>query len=206
MNPKRKNRLILVLLIIVGVAGAVTLGLKALDKNLLYFFSPSQVKAGEAPINHSFRLGGLVSTGSVVREKDGLTVHFDLTDGAETITVTYTGILPDLFREGQGIVATGKLDGTTKDNKPQFIAQEVLAKHDENYMPPEVQDALDKAHKEGKQKYMENIQAKQADASAAANSATANTAAPANVSPTYAPPVNTSQEPASQPASGAMSQ
>lgn len=172
MNPKRKNRLILVLLIIVGVGAAVTLGLKALDQNLLYFFSPTQVKAGEAPIDHSFRLGGLVSDNSVQREKDGLTIHFDVTDGAETIAVTYTGILPDLFREGQGIVATGKLTGEMKNGKSQFVAEEVLAKHDENYMPPEVQEALDKAHKEGKQKMAENIQAK-AEAEKVADSAQA---------------------------------
>jgi len=159
MTPKRKNRLILVALILAGVAAAVTLGLKALDQNLLYFFSPTQVKAGEAPIGHSFRLGGLVSDGSVQREKDGLTIHFDITDTAETITVTYTGILPDLFREGQGIVATGKLDGTTQDGKQHFVAEEVLAKHDENYMPPDVQDALDKAHVEGKEKLAEQAEA-----------------------------------------------
>ncbi len=154
MNPKRKNRLILVFLILAGVGAAVTLGLKALDQNLLYFFSPTQVKAGEAPIDHSFRLGGLVTNGSVKREKDGMTIHFDITDNAETIAVTYVGILPDLFREGQGIVATGKLDGSTIDTPKgklaHFVADEVLAKHDENYMPPEVQDALDKAHVEGK--------------------------------------------------------
>lgn len=159
MNPKRKNRLILVVLILAGVGAAVTLGLKALDQNLLYFFSPTQVKAGEAPVGHSFRLGGLVTGGSVQREKDGLTIHFDITDTAETIAVTYTGILPDLFREGQGIVATGKLDGTIKDDKEHFIADEVLAKHDENYMPPDVQDALDKAHVEGKEKMVENAAA-----------------------------------------------
>ena len=153
MNPKRKNRLYLVLLILAGVAGAVTLGLKALDQNLLYFFSPTQVAAGEAPVDHSFRLGGLVVAGSIKRETDGLTIHFDLTDTAETITVTYTGILPDLFREGQGIVATGKLTGANK-----FMAEEVLAKHDENYMPPEVADSLKVAHEEGKKKLMEQAQ------------------------------------------------
>lgn len=150
MTPKRKSRLILILLILAGVGAAVTLALKALDQNLLYFFSPSQVKAGEAPVGHSFRLGGLVTDGSVQREKDGLTIHFDITDNAQTIAVTYVGLLPDLFREGQGIVATGKLDGTLKEGKEHFFADEVLAKHDENYMPPEVQDALDKAHVEGK--------------------------------------------------------
>jgi len=156
MNPKRKNRLILVLMILVGVGAAVTLGLKALDQNLLYFFSPTQVKAGEAPIDHSFRLGGLVTDNSVKREKDGLTIHFDITDGAETIAVTYTGILPDLFREGQGIVATGKLDGSMKNGLAHFVADEVLAKHDENYMPPEVKEALEKGHIEGKKKLAEN--------------------------------------------------
>ncbi len=163
MNPKRKNRLILVFLILAGVGAAVTLGLKALDQNLLYFFSPTQVKAGEAPVGHSFRLGGLVTNGSVKREKDGMTIHFDITDNAETIAVTYVGILPDLFREGQGIVATGKLDGISIDRPTgkleHFIAEEVLAKHDENYMPPEVQDALDKAHVEGKKEMVKAAEA-----------------------------------------------
>lgn len=164
MNPKRKNRLILVLLILAGVAAAATLGLKALDQNLLYFFSPTQVKAGEAPVDHSFRLGGLVAADSVKREKDGMTIHFDITDNAETIAVTYVGILPDLFREGQGIVATGKLDGSSVDSPKgklaHFVAEEVLAKHDENYMPPEVQEALDKAHVEGKEAMVKAASAK----------------------------------------------
>ena len=155
MTPKRKSRLNLNLLIHAGGGAAVQLAVKALDQNLLYFFSPSQVKAGEAPVGHSFRLGGLVTDGSVQREKDGLTIHFDITDNAETIAVTYVGLLPDLFREGQGIVATGKLDGTLKEGKEHFFADEVLAKHDENYMPPEVQDALDKAHVEGKKAMVE---------------------------------------------------
>jgi cytochrome c-type biogenesis protein CcmE len=150
MNPKRKNRLILVLLILTGVAAAVTLGLMALKQNIQYYLSPMEVKAGKAPINHTFRLAGLVSTGSVQRQPDGLTTHFNITDGVETVAVSYTGILPDLFREGQGIVATGKLDNTTKlinnnQTVAHFIAEEVLAKHDETYMPPPVQEALDKA-------------------------------------------------------------
>jgi cytochrome c-type biogenesis protein CcmE len=99
------------------------------------------VAGGEAPAGHLIRVGGLVTTGSVKRQADGLTVNFDITDNAETITVQYTGILPDLFREGQGIVARGRLqDGNL------FVAEEVLAKHDENYMPPEVADALKTAH------------------------------------------------------------
>jgi len=140
MNPKRKNRLVLVLLILAGTGLAVALGTMALKENIQYYLSPMEVKAGKAPVNHSFRLAGLVSVGSVKREKNGLTTHFDITDNVETITVTYTGILPDLFREGQGIVATGKLDSPAT-----FVAEEVLAKHDETYMPPPVQDALDKA-------------------------------------------------------------
>lgn len=175
MNPKRKNRLMLVLLIIVGVGGAVALGLKALDQNLLYFFSPTQVMSGEAPTDHSFRVGGLVVDGSVKREKDGLTSHFDLTDNKKTITVTYTGILPDLFREGQGIVATGKLDGSSKNGNLHFVAEQVLAKHDENYMPPEVKDALAKSHAEGIQKAAEKTQ-QQAESKTMANAEAAGVA------------------------------
>ena len=156
MNPKRKNRLYLVLLILVGVSTAVILGTMALKENIQYYLSPLDIKAGKAPIDHTFNLAGLVSDGSVKREKDGMTIHFDVTDGAETIAVTYVGILPDLFREGQGIVATGKLDGSVKEKKEHFVAADVLAKHDETYMPPPVQDALDKAHKEGKKQLAEN--------------------------------------------------
>ncbi len=146
MTPKRKKRLLLVLLIVAGVAGAVTLMTKALNENINLFYSPIQVVAGEAPTGHTFRLGGLVAAGSVKREgNEGLTVHFDVTDEAEKVTVAYTGILPDLFREGQGIVALGKLG-----NDGIFVADEVLAKHDENYMPPEVAEALEKGHEEGK--------------------------------------------------------
>jgi cytochrome c-type biogenesis protein CcmE len=121
-----------------GVASALVLN--AFQSNLVFFFTPSQVASNEAPRDRSFRVGGLVETGSVVREKDALTVRFNVTDTAKTIPVVYTGILPDLFREGKGVVAQGKLgpDGT-------FKASEVLAKHDENYMPPEAADALKKA-------------------------------------------------------------
>lgn len=129
--------------IVVGLAGlAVAIGLiaNAFNQNLVFFFSPSDIQANQAPINHDFRLGGLVEEGSLKRENDGLTVHFVVTDNANTIPVTFTGILPDLFREGQGVVAQGKLN-----ENGVFLAKEVLAKHDESYMPPEVQDALDKA-------------------------------------------------------------
>lgn len=133
----RRQRMIFVGIILAGIVGATILAIMAIGENMLYFFSPSQVRAGDAPSGANFRVGGIVVGGSVRRPGDGLTVEFDLTDNAETITVTYTGILPDLFREGQGIVARGWLrdDG-------MFAAEEVLAKHDENYMPPEVNDSL----------------------------------------------------------------
>ena len=134
---KKSRRKVLVIAVVFGVATASVLGLTAFEENLLYFYSPTQVKAGEAPQTHSFRVGGLVVDGSVKRAPDSLTVQFDVTDNQESMTVEYTGILPDLFREGQGIVAMGsyKSDG-------RFVADEVLAKHDEKYMPPEVADAL----------------------------------------------------------------
>ena len=144
MTPKRKQRLMLIGLMVVGVGVAAGFALKAFNENLMYFYTPSKVVAGEAPAGHLIRVGGLVTNGSVKRQADGLTVTFDLTDNAETITVQYTGILPDLFREGQGIVAHGRLQSDR-----MFVADEVLAKHDENYMPPEVADALKTAHKEG---------------------------------------------------------
>ena len=144
MTPKRRKRLLLILLMVSGVAVAAGIALKAFNENLMFFYSPSNVVAGEAPLNHLIRVGGLVTSGSVQRQPDGLTVKFDVTDNAETITVQYTGILPDLFREGQGIVAHGRLQEDLL-----FVADEVLAKHDENYMPPEVADALKATHEEG---------------------------------------------------------
>ncbi len=139
MKPRQK-RLAMVAIGLVGLGIAATLVLRAFNSNLVFFFSPTQVVAKEAPTEGDFRLGGLVETGSLQREDDGLTVHFTVTDTAVTIPVTYTGILPDLFREGEGVVAQGRLgpDGI-------FRAEEVLAKHDEKYMPPEVADALAKA-------------------------------------------------------------
>ena len=139
MTP-RKKRIAIVFLIIIGMGIAAALILTAFEKNLLYFYSPTQIAAGEAPKARAFRVGGLVLEGSVERDPDGLNVRFVLTDTANQVTVAYEGILPDLFREGQGIVANGTLD---KDDI--FQAKEVLAKHDENYMPPEVADALEKA-------------------------------------------------------------
>ena len=144
---KRSRRKVLIFAIVFGVAVATVLGLTAFEENLLYFYSPTQVKEGEAPQTHSFRVGGLVVDGSVIREPDSLTVQFDITDNTEIMTVEYTGILPDLFREGQGIVAMGNL----QDNG-RFVAQEVLAKHDENYMPPEVAAALKASEQAAKEK------------------------------------------------------
>ena len=140
MTPRRKKRLIIVVAIFLGLSVTTALALKAFNQNMMFFYSPTEVKAGKAPINHNFRLGGLVVVGSVRREADKLAVQFDLTDNTETITVVYDGILPDLFREGQGIIARGQLndDGV-------IVADEVLAKHDEKYMPPEVSDALSKS-------------------------------------------------------------
>jgi cytochrome c-type biogenesis protein CcmE len=142
---KRSRRKMLVAMVIFGVGIATVLALTAFDENLLYFYSPTQIHAGEAPQNRAFRVGGLVVNGSVRREENSLAVQFDLTDNAEVVPVTYTGILPDLFREGQGIVAMGRIDSSGL-----FVADEVLAKHDENYMPPEVADALKTAHEAGK--------------------------------------------------------
>jgi len=139
----RHKRLIIILAGVAVLSVALTLIFKAFNSNMVFFFSPSDVQAKQAPVDKAFRLGGLVENGSLQREDDGLTVHFKVTDNANTILVTYTGILPDLFKEGQGVVTQGKLN-----NDGTFIASEVLAKHDETYMPPEVAEALDKAKKQ----------------------------------------------------------
>jgi cytochrome c-type biogenesis protein CcmE len=141
MKP-RQRRLVLVAAGLALLAIAATLVLNAFQSNLVFFFSPSQVAAKEAPVNKTFRLGGMVETGSLQRSTDGLNVQFVVTDTAQRIPVQYTGILPDLFREGKGVVAQGRLgeDGV-------FRAKEVLAKHDENYMPPEAAEAIAKAQK-----------------------------------------------------------
>ena len=137
MTPTRKQRLTFVVILVTGFAAATALALFAFQKNLLYFYSPSQVTSENINVDQMFRLGGLVVEGSVIRHDDGVTTSFDLTDTADSITVSYTGLLPDLFREGQGIVAQGRIN-----QQGVFVAQEVLAKHDENYMPPEVAEAL----------------------------------------------------------------
>ena len=140
MHPKRKRRLMFVVLILLGVGTAAGLAITAFQENMMYFISPSEVAAGEAPAGRNFRLGGLVKAGSVQREADGVTVAFVVTDTAADVPIRFRGILPDLFREGQGIVAIGHLD-----EQGVFVADEVLAKHDETYMPPEVAEALEKA-------------------------------------------------------------
>lgn len=140
MNPQRKKRLFIVLAILAGVGIAVALALSALQQNINLFYTPSQIAGGEAPKDTRIRAGGLVKEGSVKRSSDSLEVDFVVTDGAADVTIRYQGILPDLFREGQGIVALGRInqDGL-------LVADEVLAKHDENYMPPEVTQALEKS-------------------------------------------------------------
>ena len=137
MKPRHK-RAALIAGGLAALAIAAYLVLNAFESNLVFFFSPTQVAAGEAPKNRTFRVGGLVKLGSVSR--DNLTVNFVVTDTAQEMSVSYTGILPDLFKEGKGVVAQGKLGVDGK-----FVASEVLAKHDENYMPPEAKDAVDKA-------------------------------------------------------------
>ncbi len=140
MKPVRRKRLTLVLIIVLGVGTAVGLTLYALQQNINLFYSPSQIAAGEAPQARSIRVGGLVLEGSVQRDPQSLLVSFVLTDNLEQVQIRYQGILPDLFREGQGIIARGTL---TNNNTLQ--AEEVLAKHDENYMPPEVAESLKQA-------------------------------------------------------------
>jgi cytochrome c-type biogenesis protein CcmE len=141
MTPRQK-RMITVVAILAGVGVATAFALQAFQSNLLYYYSPTQIAAGEVPDASAIRVGGLVREGSVARAPGSMEVRFTLTDYGNEVVVSYSGVLPDLFREGQGIIARGNLgtDGV-------FVAQEVLAKHDENYMPPEVADSL-KPHQE----------------------------------------------------------
>lgn len=144
MKPRRK-RLLWVLAGVALVGLAVTLVLRALDANVMFFYSPSQIHAGEAPQGAAFRIGGLVEVGSLQRSADGLQVQFMVTDEVQRVPVRYQGLLPDLFREGKGVVASGKLQANGV-----FEASEVLAKHDENYMPPEAAKALEDAARTSK--------------------------------------------------------
>lgn len=140
MTPRRR-RMVLVGLVVLGVGAAAAFALTAFQENLLYFYSVSDVVDGKAPGDRAFRIGGMVSQGSVERPPGSLEVRFVLTDYGKDVTVSYSGVLPDLFREGQGIIARGRLAGSGV-----FVAEEVLAKHDENYMPPEVAESLKKQH------------------------------------------------------------
>ena len=137
---RRHKRIGFIIAGLAGLAIAAGLALNAFQDNLVFFFSPSQVAAKEAPTGRTFRVGGLVQEGTVKRDTDGLTVRFTVTDTAQSIPVVYKGILPDLFKEGRGCVAQGRMnaDGV-------FYADQIMAKHDENYMPPEAAEALDKA-------------------------------------------------------------
>jgi cytochrome c-type biogenesis protein CcmE len=137
---RRHRRIAFIVTGLVGLGVATYLVASAFRNNLVFFFSPTQVAAKEAPVNRTFRVGGLVQNGSLLRDKDGLTVKFVVTDTAANVPVVYKGILPDLFKEGRGCVAQGRLDA-----EGVFHAEQVLAKHDENYMPPEAGQAIDKA-------------------------------------------------------------
>lgn len=136
---RRKQKLALLSLAVLALSGATLLVLNAFQSNIVFFFSPSEISQGKAPANTTFRAGGLVEQGSVKRSADGLNVEFLITDLVQNLPVSYTGILPDLFREGQGVVVQGKLVNG------HFQAEQVLAKHDENYMPPEAAAALEQA-------------------------------------------------------------
>ena len=152
---KRHKRIAFIVASLAALGLATWLVLGAFRQNLVFFFSPTQVAAKEAPVNKTFRIGGLVENGSLTRENDGLTIRFTVTDTANTIPVVYKGILPDLFKEGRGCVAQGRVgsDGV-------FYADQIMAKHDENYMPPEAARALDKAKDMNKVKNSANEAAK----------------------------------------------
>lgn len=139
MKAARKKRLFFIVFLVAGVTLAAGFAMYAFNQNLMFYFSPTDVKQGKAPVNKIFRMGGMVVEGTFKKEPKSLKVHFDLTDYEKTVSVEYEGILPDLFREGQGIISRGKLN-----EQGVFVAEEVLAKHDENYMPPEVAESLKK--------------------------------------------------------------
>lgn len=141
MNPTRKRRLIVVSLILGAVGVAATLTVFALQQNMTYLYTPVEVLGGKVPVDARFRLGGMVKAGSIQRASDSLKIGFTVTDGDAEMPVEYTGILPDLFREKQSVIATGTMQGN------HFVASEVLAKHDENYVPRDVAEAMANAHK-----------------------------------------------------------
>ncbi len=137
MTPARKRRLVMVSALVAGVGLATTLALRAFQENMLYFYSPTEFVQNGVPEERTIRVGGLVADGSVRRAAGSMTIEFEVTDHAYTVPVTYTGVLPDLFREGQGVVARGRIG-----ENGMFMAENIMAKHDENYMPPEVAQAL----------------------------------------------------------------
>ncbi|MDA0829891.1 MAG: cytochrome c maturation protein CcmE [Burkholderiales bacterium] len=139
MKPRYKRFILVVVALALLTLGAMFV-LKAFRSNLVFFYTPTEVLAGQVPQGQAFRIGGMVLEGSVGREEDGLTVRFEVTDTLESVPVQYTGILPDLFQEGKGVVAQGRMNA-----QAIFIADQVLAKHDENYMPPEAAEALERA-------------------------------------------------------------
>ena len=141
MHPTRKRRLLLILALLVAAAIATTLVALALQRNVAYLYTPSEVLRGEAGNHARFRLGGMVAAGSFRRAQGSMEAHFVVDDGDARLPVAYTGILPDLFREKQAVIATGRMQGDT------FVAEEVLAKHDETYMPKEVADKMGAAHR-----------------------------------------------------------
>lgn len=143
MNPVRRRRLLFVVVLLLAVGGATALALSALNQNINHYYSPTEINEGQAPAGRSFRVGGLVAVGSTVRSSDSLATGFRVTDCFREIPVRYEGILPDLFREGQSVIATGEWKQGT------FVASEVLAKHDENYMPKEAAEAIAKAKERG---------------------------------------------------------
>lgn len=142
MHPIRKKRLTILIFLVAGLAVAVGLTTYALRQNINLFYDPTEIAAGNAPVDVRIRAGGMVEEGSVVRDTESLAVRFRVTNFTDSVPVEYVGILPDLFAEGQGVVAMGRLN-----NDGLFVADQVLAKHDENYMPPEVADALEKSSK-----------------------------------------------------------
>lgn len=144
MNPTRKRRFIVVALVATAAALAISLSLFALGRNMNYLLTPSQVQSGQASSYKTFRLGGMVKAGSIQRSDNSLKVTFTVIDAGGAMPVEYTGILPDLFRDNQSVITTGHMDNA------RFVATEVLAKHDETYMPKELKDAMAKAHADKK--------------------------------------------------------
>ncbi len=175
MTP-RQRRMTLVIGIVVGVGIAGTLALTAFRQNVTFYFDPSKIAAGEVKPGQHFRLGGMVTKGSVKREPGSLEVHFVVTDFEHDVPVSYTGVLPDLFREGTGVVAHGHMDG-----HGTFVADEVLAKHDEKYMPPEVAKSLKRRHGEAREEALDSGATPAAGAAAPTNTApTTGVSAPAS--------------------------